>query len=476
VRTTASPDVKIVVRVVVAATLLLGTAAISTPAVAATPGSVLWAKRYGFPSSLSDGATAVAVSPDGSTVFATGATQQGASGNDYGTVAYDSSTGVVRWARRYVGPSDTADVALAVAASPDGSSVFVTGSSAGANELDDFATVAYDASTGATLWVKRYNGLDDTVDVANAVAVSPNGATVFISGGSNGSTGFQDFVTIAYDASTGARAWIRRYGDIYDDVATSLAVDPDGTTVFVTGYSTSSRGRGIDYATVAYGTGAGVRRWVMRYTRPFFGNDRASDVGVSLDGATVFVTGSSEATSEGYETTDYATLAYEASTGTRLWTKRYNGPGDGADRANALAVSSTEASIFVTGSDTSSTPGEDIATVAYTYNGVKLWVKRHVAPDIRAEANDIGVTPDGAAVVVTGHTFGSTTGSDYVTVAYTTSSGAKLWSKRYNGPADADDEAVGLAIQPDGSAVFVTGYSVGTSMTSDFGTIAYVLA
>ena len=475
-RTTASSDGKIVVRVLVAATLLLSTAAISTPAVAATPGSVLWAKRYGFPSSLSDGATAVAVSPDGSTVFATGATQQGATGNDYLTVAFDSSTGVVRWARRYVGPSDTADVALAVAVSPDGSSVYVTGSSAGANALDDIATLAYDASTGATLWVKRYNGPGDTGDVANAVAVSPNGARVFISGGSTGSTGLQDFVTIAYDASTGARSWIRRYGGISEDVATSQAVSPDGTTLFVTGYSTSSRGRGIDYATVAYGTGAGVRRWMMRYTRPFFGNDRASDVGVSLDGATVFVTGSSEATSEGYETTDYATLAYEASTGTRLWTKRYNGPGDGADHANALAVSSTEAAIFVTGSDTSATTGQDYATVAYTYNGAKLWVRRHIGPDIRDEANDIGITPDGTAVVVTGHTYGSTTGSDYATVAYATSSGANLWSKRYNGPVDADDEAAGLAIKPDGSAVFVTGFSVGTSMTSDVATIAYKLA
>jgi DNA-binding beta-propeller fold protein YncE len=139
-------------------------------------------------------------------------------------------------------------------------------------------------------------------------------------------------------------------------------------------------------------------------------------------------------------------------------------------------VSSTEGSIFVTGSDTSSATGQDYATVAYTYSGVKLWVKRHVGPDSRDEANDIGVTPDGAAVVVTGHTYGATTGSDYSTVAYATSSGAKLWAKRYNGPADADDEAVGLAIQPDGSAVFVTGYSVGTSMTSDLATIAYVLA
>ena len=45
-----------------------------------------------------------------------------------------------------------------------------------------------------------------------------------------------------------------------------MAVSPDGQTVFVTGYSGSSTGD--DYATVAYNAATGTPRWVKRYTTP----------------------------------------------------------------------------------------------------------------------------------------------------------------------------------------------------------------
>jgi outer membrane protein assembly factor BamB len=71
-------------------------------------------------------------------------------------VAYDATTGAVLWARRYKGPADQDDNATGVGVSPDGRTVFVIGDSWGT--YPDYATVAYDASTGAALWVSRYNG------------------------------------------------------------------------------------------------------------------------------------------------------------------------------------------------------------------------------------------------------------------------------------------------------------------------------
>jgi hypothetical protein len=65
--------------------------------------------------------------------------------------------------------------------------------------------VAYDASTGAQLWVERYNGPGKADDYAYALAVSPAGSGVFVTGESAGSTGSLDYATLAYGETCGAQ-------------------------------------------------------------------------------------------------------------------------------------------------------------------------------------------------------------------------------------------------------------------------------
>jgi hypothetical protein len=67
------------------------------------------------------------------------------------------------------------DVAHALAVSPGGRIVFVTGASCGAGTGLDFVTIAYDAITGTQLWLSRYNGPGNRTDSARSVAVSPDG-------------------------------------------------------------------------------------------------------------------------------------------------------------------------------------------------------------------------------------------------------------------------------------------------------------
>jgi WD40 repeat protein len=133
------------------------------------------------------------VCPDGSSVFVTGSSGIPPGFSDYATVTYDAATGAKLWARRYNGPANHVDFARAVGISPDGSSVFVTGSSAGTNSgSNDHATIVYDASTGATLWLERYQG------GARALGVGPHGSRLFVTGQTAGSTGSPDFATVAY--------------------------------------------------------------------------------------------------------------------------------------------------------------------------------------------------------------------------------------------------------------------------------------
>ena len=71
--------------------------------------------------------------------------------------------------------------------------------------------------------------------------------------------------------------------------------------------------------------------------------------------------------------------------------------------------------------------------------------------------------------------FGAATSFDFATVAYDPATGAELWVKRYNGPNDLDDAAYAVTVSPDGSRVFVTGYSSGPypSPFMNYATVAY---
>ncbi len=127
------------------------------------------------------------------------------------------------------------------------------------------------AVPGAKLWVQRYNGPGNGNDAAHSVAVSPDGGTVFVTGESKGATpgtDLSDYLTVAYNAATGTQLWTARYSGPGTDQAAAVAVSPDGGTVFVTGTTWGGSGLGGNYATVAYRASDGAQLWVARYKDP----------------------------------------------------------------------------------------------------------------------------------------------------------------------------------------------------------------
>src|ERR1041385_6497613 len=79
-----------------------------------------------------------------------------------------------------------------------------------------------------------------------SLAISPDGSTLFVAGTSLGVGGKKNNVLLAYDAATGSPLWSKRYRS----ASVSMAVSPDGSRVFVTGYGP---GRSFtDYVTEAF--------------------------------------------------------------------------------------------------------------------------------------------------------------------------------------------------------------------------------
>jgi outer membrane protein assembly factor BamB len=386
------------------------------------------------------------------------------------------SPGTQLWMKLYANRGNGG--ALSAVVSRNGSTVFVTGYTTTAKGAEDDTTVAYNSATGAQRWAKSYGGPGGT-DRGLSVAVSPNGKEVFVTGYSFEAVSGVDYATIAYNAATGAQLWVKRYDDGLgaqgDSEAAEVAVSPNGSTVFVTGTSLSTT-KGNDYATIAYNATTGAQRWVARYNGVTGGN-YVRALAVSPNGKSVFVTGASGGTNDSY---DYATVAYNAVTGAQRWAKRYNGahPGGLSRGANSVAVSPNGSTVFVTGSSIAANDGYEYATVAYNAaTGAQRWAKRHNSSGSGdGQAYSVAVSPSGATVFVTGYTDTSSTtaGYDYTTIAYKAATGAQLWLARYNGTANFTDEAFQVAVAPGGGTVYVTGESAGGSFDGwGWATVAY---
>jgi WD40 repeat protein len=350
----------------------LGLEDYATVAYDAITGTELWAKRYDGPTHDPDEAFALALSPDGTKVFVTGRSfGKIGEGRDFATVAYSAINGQELWVSRYDGPAhgedESNDEAYSIAVSTDGEKVFVTGSSGGTGSDSDYATIAYKAGNGGQLWVQRYNGPGNAPDFPQALVLSPNGDRVFVTGYSYSTNSFSDYATIAYDAATGIRIWLRRYDDPINgfDFAYALALSPDATKLFVTG-SCDEIDTGTDFVTLAYDAATGERLWLRRYNGQANNSDSPAALGVSPDGEQVFVTGLSSGVASPDFPFDYATIAYRTSDGHSLWLDRHNGSGNRSDVPADLAVSPDGSKVFVTGSSDGINSGTDYLTLAYS--------------------------------------------------------------------------------------------------------------
>jgi hypothetical protein len=168
-------------------------------------------------------------------------------------------------------------------------------------------------------------------------------------------------------------------------------------------------------------------------------------------------------------------FAFEAhaQSGLPLWTNQFRGfgPVDGADQANAIAVDSN-GNAFVTGKAYTGSAFEFV-TVAYTRGGEALWTNRYEGPANDDEAKGIAVGNNGN-VFVTGFSIQNSNypyNYDFATIAYS-NAGNPLWTNRYNGTANGDDQASAIAVDSIGN-VFVTGISAGNISPGDYVTLKY---
>src|SRR5438094_201104 len=232
-----------------------------------------------------DGASGVAVSPDGRTVYATGEVDDALA-----VFHRDSATGALTFVEMKQDAVDSVDGlngAHGVVVSPDGVHVYVASKTG-----DALAVFSRDVDTGALTFVQAKNdgvGKVNGLDGAEGIAISPDGAHVYVAGRNDDS-----LAVFSRDAATGALTYVEIQRDGYAGVvqgllgAKAVAVSPDGAHVYAAG--------SLENAVAVFGRDAAtgkltfieVQREGQNGVLGLFG---AKAVTVSLDGASVYAAG-----------------------------------------------------------------------------------------------------------------------------------------------------------------------------------------
>jgi uncharacterized delta-60 repeat protein len=412
-------------------------------------GTQQWVATYTGPGNSDEFPVALAVDGAGGAagaIYVTGHSWYGTPHN-YVTIKYNSA-GTQKWIKTYDNGSENFgyhvhDPALALDPTGGGSVYMVAANWNGTSY--DYATIKYDTA-GTLKWVKTYNGPGNGDDWACALAVDGKG-NVYVTGYSGGSLIGADYATVKYN-SAGTQEWVATVGSGRgeDDYPIALAVDGDGN-VYVTGV------RGENFYTVKYNS-AGAKRWAATYNGPENLTDNPVALGLDASG-NVYVAGSSY----GLGTySDYATVKYSA-LGVEKWVARHDEPSPAHDMATAMVVDGA-GNIYVTGSSGTVGSSQDYLTIKYNAAGVQQWAANYNGPGNGEDVAQALAVDDAGNVYVTGYSWNKVTLNDYVTIKYN-AAGIQQWVAIYDGPKTtknySNDHAAAIGIDAAGN-VYVTGF------------------
>ncbi|WKZ75374.1 MAG: S8 family serine peptidase [Vicingaceae bacterium] len=366
-------------------------------------GVLLWDVVYAGAGGWHDAAADLRVDASGN-VYVTGSVFTSSNdSNDVVTLKYNAS-GVLQWDEIYNGSSSLNDGGTSLQLDASGN-VYVSAFTQDANNGSDFLLLKYNNS-GSLLLNQQFD-LNNVHDVPVSLMVTST--RLAIAGATQVGITDWDYLYVAYhpvngsyishSTSTGGTAGFDKVHDLQTDASGNFYLTG---TVF-------NASTGYDILTVKLDDNLNVI-WSANYNSTSTMNDVGNALAVDNAG-NVMVTGFSETSTEG---TNYVTIQYNSS-GTQQWVKTFNGEGNAADTARAIAIDAND-NIYITGSSFNGST-EDFYTTKYKSNGTELWgIAFNGIYNGSDRAFDIALDSLGG-VLVSGQSQ-TQTGFEYATVRY----------------------------------------------------------
>jgi len=340
--------------------------------------------------------------------------------------------------------------------------VYIAGATINQDGNYDILVAKYNAS-GATTWIRQYDGTGNANDAAGGLYIDGSG-NVYVTGFTTTSTDV-DMVTIKYNSS-GTQQWLTTYngtGSLYDAGA-DLVVDGSGN-VYVTGSSFNSTPN-TDIVTLKYNS-SGTQQWVTRYNHTANLND--AGVKITFKSSTVYVSGVVQCGATSYT---YAAFKYNASSGAQLASSIGNPVTTAIDQVNDM-VEDASGNVYIAGSAPVTGQGYDYDIIKLNTNLVFQWeVTYNGANSLDDFAKGIRVDATNGYVYVTGTSKTTAQEKNMVTMQLANSNGHQNWAVTYNDSLNGNDEANAMDIDNSGN-IYVTGYATTATDNKDYFTIKY---
>ncbi len=388
------------------------------------------------PAHREDKCTGMVLRPDGSVCLA-GYSMDKVTDFDFAVIGIDTA-GEIAWEQHYGAPLGCEDRPWCLALDSTGAAIAAGGSIADFDYGWDFLLVKY-LENGDTAWLRRLDFPAHSDDKPAGIAVGP-GDDVFVTGRSrarpdSGSRSHWDIATVRYSVD-GDTVWTRTFdGPVHgDDQGTAIAVDVHGNS-YIAGKATLNP-PGTDIVLLKYGPG-GEPLWQRALRSEGPGSNLAQAVLLDSTGR-CYLLGALYNRGSSF---DYATACFSAE-GEQVWLRTHDGASS-VDIPQAACFDSA-GNIVVTGQSTGRGSSFDILTVCYSVQGDTLWTRRYDGPQNSADRGwCITPGPEGG-VIVGGSSVGPNGYPDLVLVCYS-DDGEELWTYRFSGGGTGETRPVALS-------------------------------